>query len=218
MGAAKRKRDSVSTVSAVVTDADSSTAAASVKRRKVVEKSSCEDDGEPMMEENVYAKEQDSTATKQSKKATHKKTEAGMSALHTSASASSSSSRPLQPSVSALKVKSSALLRPTKTVGTVCDGQRAFSLTRLGTEDFVTVSTGNAFQVFDTSKLRISFISPYFSQKIKAILSVGETTITSFKQHIAVWHKMTEVARFCGGHETKGAKILCKGIKMEVVL
>ncbi|CAJ1340838.1 unnamed protein product [Effrenium voratum] len=82
-----------------------------------------------------------------------------------------------------------------------------FSLQTLGDAHFVTVSVGRGYQVFECDKLRLAYIGPRFNEKVRALITVGETIITALKQDIVVWHKLTEIGRLKGHRHSPN--ILC---------
>lgn len=110
-----------------------------------------------------------------------------------------SSSSKVRKTDSKLDVKSSVLFRPAGTVGIVTEASIPFSLQQLGTEHFVTVATGNGFQVYDCDSLRLSFLSPTLSERVRGLLTIGETTITALRKDIVVWNKMEEIGRLVPG-------------------
>jgi len=111
-----------------------------------------------------------------------------------------------QKTSSALRVRESALFRPVRAIGVVTDSL-PISVQTLGDASFVTTSVGRGFQVFEGEKLRLAYIGPRLNEKIRALINVGETTITSLKSDIVVWHKLTEIGRFRGHRGS--ATVLC---------
>ncbi|CAK9029783.1 WD repeat-containing protein 36 (T-cell activation WD repeat-containing protein) (TA-WDRP), partial [Durusdinium trenchii] len=107
---------------------------------------------------------------------------------------------------STLKARESHLFRPVRSIGAVADSL-PFSLQTLGDASFLTTSVGRGFQVFECEKLRLAYIGPRFNEKVRALITVGETIITALKQDVVVWHKLTELGRFRGHHTA--ATVLC---------
>ena len=107
---------------------------------------------------------------------------------------------------SALRARESALFRPVRSIGVVVDAL-AISVAKLGDASFVTASVGRGFQVFETEKLRLAYISPRFNEKVRAMTSIGEVVITALKRDIVVWQRLTELGRFRGHHDS--ATVLC---------
>mmetsp|Transcript_65631 Transcript_65631/g.182564 ORF Transcript_65631/g.182564 Transcript_65631/m.182564 type:complete len:1032 (-) Transcript_65631:123-3218(-) len=102
-----------------------------------------------------------------------------------------------QATSAALRVRESALFRPVRAIGAVSDGI-PFAPASLGTADFLTVGVGRGFQVFDCSNLRLVYLSPRLNDRVQALLCVGQVTLTSLKEDIVAWHKLTELGRFKG--------------------
>lgn len=109
-------------------------------------------------------------------------------------------------SASALRARESALFRPVRSIGAVVDGL-PISVSKLGDASFVTASVGRGFQVFETEKLKLAYISPRFNEKVRAMTSIGEVVITALKRDIVVWQRLTELGRFRGHHDS--ASVLC---------
>merc|ERR1719487_781862 len=99
------------------------------------------------------------------------------------------------------QVNTSALFRPAKTIGVVTE-RIPFAHTKLGTANFITVSVGRGFEVYETEHLRKAYLGPVLNAPIRALLCVGEVTITALKNEIVCWHKIEEVVRLVG-HEQK---------------
>eukprot|EP00927_Polykrikos_kofoidii_P039823 TRINITY_DN34135_c0_g1_i1.p1 TRINITY_DN34135_c0_g1~~TRINITY_DN34135_c0_g1_i1.p1 ORF type:complete len:1018 (+),score=216.00 TRINITY_DN34135_c0_g1_i1:173-3226(+) len=101
------------------------------------------------------------------------------------------------PVSSNLRVRESALFRPTRAIGVVSDGL-PFAPSTLGSADFVTVSIGRGFQVFECEKLRICYLGPRLGSRVQALMCVGQVTLTSLGNDIVAWHKLVELGRFRG--------------------
>ncbi|EEF27972.1 WD-repeat protein, putative [Ricinus communis] len=69
-----------------------------------------------------------------------------------------------------------------------------FSVQRLGTETFVTVSVGKAFQVYNCAKLNLVLVSPQLPHKIRALASYRDFTFAAYANHIAVFKRSQQVA------------------------
>eukprot|EP00808_Paulinella_micropora_P025869 g1004.t1 len=65
----------------------------------------------------------------------------------------------------------SKAFRPFRTVGVVIDDQ-PFHLKRMGDQNFLTVSIGKAWQVFNCEKLRLALVGPEREGDIVALTSV----------------------------------------------
>eukprot|EP00929_Paragymnodinium_shiwhaense_P029820 TRINITY_DN17018_c0_g1_i1.p1 TRINITY_DN17018_c0_g1~~TRINITY_DN17018_c0_g1_i1.p1 ORF type:complete len:1033 (+),score=275.67 TRINITY_DN17018_c0_g1_i1:80-3178(+) len=147
------------------------------------------------------------------------KSQAGIKKLRNRASAVAAKRRVS----TALRVRESALFRPVRAIGMVTDGV-PFAHAKLGSEDFVTVSIGRSFQVYETGKLMLRYLGPRLNDKIQALYCVGEVVLTSVKHDIIAWHKLTELGRF-KGHKAPpmvmcavGSKYLLSGAAGEVLV
>ncbi|KAJ4709171.1 WD40 repeat [Melia azedarach] len=69
-----------------------------------------------------------------------------------------------------------------------------FSVQRLGTETFVTVSVGKAFQIYNCAKLSLVLVGPQFPKKIRALASYRDYTFAAYGNHIAVVKRAHQVA------------------------
>ncbi|KAG8633655.1 WD repeat-containing protein 36 isoform X2 [Manihot esculenta] len=69
-----------------------------------------------------------------------------------------------------------------------------FSVQRLGTETFVTVSVGKAFQVYNCAKLNLVLVSPQLPKKIRALASYRDFTFAAYGNHVAVFKRAQQVA------------------------
>ncbi|GLT28646.1 hypothetical protein SLA2020_035620 [Shorea laevis] len=69
-----------------------------------------------------------------------------------------------------------------------------FSVQRLGTETFVTVSVGKAFQIYNCAKLNLVLIGPQLPKKIRALASYRDYTFAAYGTHIAVFKRAHQVA------------------------
>ncbi|XP_010541959.1 PREDICTED: U3 small nucleolar RNA-associated protein 21 homolog [Tarenaya hassleriana] len=69
-----------------------------------------------------------------------------------------------------------------------------FSIQRLGTETFVTVSVGKAFQIYNCAKLNLVIIGPQLPKKIRALASFRDYTFAAFGNEIAVFKRAHQVA------------------------
>ncbi|KAL5705530.1 hypothetical protein ACHQM5_023824 [Ranunculus cassubicifolius] len=69
-----------------------------------------------------------------------------------------------------------------------------FSVQRLGTETFVTVSVGKAWQIYDCAKLTLVLVGPQLPKKIRALASYRDYTFAAYGNHIAVFKRAHQVA------------------------
>ncbi|WCJ34926.1 transducin family protein / WD-40 repeat family protein [Euphorbia peplus] len=85
-----------------------------------------------------------------------------------------------------------------------------FVVQRLGTETFVTVSVGKAFQVYNCAKLSLVLVSPQLPKKIRALASYRDFTFAAFGNDIAVFKRSTQVATW-SRHSAKVNSLLLFG-------
>ena len=97
-------------------------------------------------------------------------------------------------------VNQSAVLKPTSTIGVISKGPRV-SLTRLGSEHFITASVGRSFHVYDCEDLQLAYLSRTLPGEIGAVLGFRESSIVSVGSHIMIFHKMKELAQLVGHTE-----------------
>lgn len=97
----------------------------------------------------------------------------------------------------ALRLRESALFRPARALGVVT-GATPFSHAKLGDANFIVTAVGRGFQVFECEKLQLAYIGPRLNEKVRAVHTVGEATLTAMSADIVVWHKLTELGRFRG--------------------
>jgi U3 small nucleolar RNA-associated protein 21 len=85
------------------------------------------------------------------------------------------------------------IFEPFRAIGYITSGV-PFSVQRLGTETFVTVSVGKAFQVYNCAKLTLVLASPQLPHKIRALASYRDFTFVAFGNHIAVFKRAHQVS------------------------
>ncbi|KAJ4968592.1 hypothetical protein NE237_015293 [Protea cynaroides] len=69
-----------------------------------------------------------------------------------------------------------------------------FSVQRLGTETFVTVSVGKAWQIYDCAKLMLVLVGPQLPKKIRALASYRDYTFAAYGSNIGVFKRAHQVA------------------------
>ena len=90
-------------------------------------------------------------------------------------------------------VQQSALIKPAATLGAVNSGSRV-SLSRLGSEHFLTAYVGSSFHVYDCDDLQLQYLSRPLKGSISALLTVADFTIVSVGAEILIFHKMVVIA------------------------
>ncbi|KAK9931602.1 hypothetical protein M0R45_018874 [Rubus argutus] len=78
-----------------------------------------------------------------------------------------------------------------------------FSVQRLGSEAFVTVSVGKAFQIYNCAKLTLVLVGPQLPKKIRALASYRDYTFAAYGTDVAVFKRSHQVATW----STHNAKV-----------
>lgn len=76
------------------------------------------------------------------------------------------------------------------------------SVQRLGTETFVTVSVGKAWQIYNCAKLNLVLVGPQLPKKIRALASYRDYTFAAYGNKIAVFKRAHQVATW-SSHKAK---------------
>ncbi|KAL4559718.1 hypothetical protein LXL04_031863 [Taraxacum kok-saghyz] len=69
-----------------------------------------------------------------------------------------------------------------------------FSVQRLGTETFVTVSVGKSWQIYNCAKLSLVLVGPQLTKKIRALASYRDYTFAAYGNEIGVFKRAHQVA------------------------
>ncbi|KMT08083.1 hypothetical protein BVRB_6g143360 [Beta vulgaris subsp. vulgaris] len=77
-----------------------------------------------------------------------------------------------------------------------------FSVQKLGTETFVTVSVGKAWQIYNCAKLNLVLVGPQLPKKIRALASYRDYTFAAYGNKIAVFKRAHQVATW-SSHSAK---------------
>lgn len=85
-----------------------------------------------------------------------------------------------------------------------------FSVQRLGTETFVTVSVGKAWQIYNCAKLSLVLVGPQLPKKIRALASYRDYTFAAYGSEIAVFKRVHQVGTW-SRHTAKVNNILLFG-------
>ncbi|CAI9780603.1 unnamed protein product [Fraxinus pennsylvanica] len=85
-----------------------------------------------------------------------------------------------------------------------------FSVQRLGTETFVTVSVGKAFQIYNCAKLNLVLVGSQLPKKIRALASCRDYTFAAYGHNIAVFKRAHQVATW-SSHNAKVNHLLIFG-------
>ncbi|XP_038987551.1 WD repeat-containing protein 36 [Phoenix dactylifera] len=101
------------------------------------------------------------------------------------------------------------IFEPYRAIGYITSGV-PFSVQRLGTETFVTVSVGKAWQIYDCAKLTLVLAGPQLPKKIRALASHKDYTFAAFGTEIGVFKRAQQVAAW-SRHEEKINSLLLFG-------
>uniref|UniRef100_A0A2P2KH70 Uncharacterized protein MANES_18G125600 n=1 Tax=Rhizophora mucronata TaxID=61149 RepID=A0A2P2KH70_RHIMU len=85
------------------------------------------------------------------------------------------------------------IFEPYRAIGYITSGV-PFSVQRLGTETFVTVSVGKSFQIYNCAKLNLVLVGPQLPHKIRALASFRDLTFVAYANHIAVVKRAHQIA------------------------
>ncbi|KAA8515646.1 hypothetical protein F0562_018743 [Nyssa sinensis] len=85
-----------------------------------------------------------------------------------------------------------------------------FSVQRLGTETFVTVSVGKSWQIYNCAKLNLVVVGPQLPKKIRALASYRDYTFAAYGNHIAVFKRAHQAATW-SRHNAKVNQLLLFG-------
>ncbi|KAL8542233.1 hypothetical protein ACS0TY_003195 [Phlomoides rotata] len=85
-----------------------------------------------------------------------------------------------------------------------------FFVQRLGTETFVTVSVGKAFQIYNCAKLNLVLVGPQLPKKIRALASYRDYTFAAYGHNVAVFKRAHQVTTW-ESHKAKVNHLLLFG-------
>jgi len=94
------------------------------------------------------------------------------------------------------------IFEPFRAIGYITAGGVPFSVQRLGSETFVTVSVGKAFHVYNCAKLNLVLAGPQLPKKIRALESYKDYTFAAYGSDIAVFKRTDQVVTW-SRHEEK---------------
>ncbi|CAI5974767.1 unnamed protein product [Closterium sp. NIES-64] len=101
------------------------------------------------------------------------------------------------------------LFQPFRAIGYITD-DTPFSVRRVGTETYVTVSVGRAWQIYNCAKLRLVFVGSELPKSIRALTSHRDRTFAAFGTDIAVFYRSHQVGTL-KGHKAKIKLLLVFG-------
>ncbi|CAK8533851.1 unnamed protein product [Lathyrus sativus] len=101
------------------------------------------------------------------------------------------------------------IFEPYRAIGCIAGGV-PFTVQRLGTEAFVTVSVGKAFQIFNCAKLTLVLVGPQLPKKIGALASYRDYTFAAYGNNIGVFKRAHQVATW-SSHDSKVKSLLLFG-------
>ncbi|XP_058068538.1 U3 small nucleolar RNA-associated protein 21 homolog isoform X2 [Magnolia sinica] len=85
------------------------------------------------------------------------------------------------------------IFEPFRAIGYITTGV-PFTVQRLGTETFVTVSVGKAWQIYDCAKLTLVLVGPQLPKKIRALACYRDYTFAAYGNSIGVFKRAHQVA------------------------
>lgn len=85
------------------------------------------------------------------------------------------------------------IFEPFRAIGYITDNV-PFSVQRLGTETFVTVSVGKAWQIYNCAKLNLVLVGPQLPKKIRALASYRDYTFAAYGNSVGVFRRAHQVA------------------------
>nr|CAB3468533.1 unnamed protein product [Digitaria exilis] len=94
------------------------------------------------------------------------------------------------------------IFEPFRAIGYITAGGVPFSVQRLGSETFVTVSIGKAFHVYNCAKLNLVLAGPQLPKKIRALASYKDYTFAAYGSDIAFFKRTDQVVTW-SRHEEK---------------
>lgn len=101
------------------------------------------------------------------------------------------------------------IFEPFRAIGYITTGV-PFSVQRLGTETFVTVSIGKAWQIYNCAKLNLVLVGPQLPKKIRALTSYRDYTFAAYGNNIGVFKRAHQVATW-SSHNAKVNLLLLFG-------
>ncbi|KAL4591371.1 hypothetical protein LXL04_004332 [Taraxacum kok-saghyz] len=85
------------------------------------------------------------------------------------------------------------IFEPFRAIGYITSSV-SFSVQRLGTETFVTVSVGKSWQIYNCAKLSLVLVGPQLTKKIRALASYRDYTFAAYGNEIGVFKRAHQVA------------------------
>lgn len=110
----------------------------------------------------------------------------------------------------------SQLFEPFRAIGFVCDGVPA-ALQQRGTETFVAVAVGRAYQLFSCEKLNLLFVGPMLGEKIRALAQLGDLTFAASGADVHVCKRGRKVAVYEGESAGRVSLLLMLGTHLLAV-
>ncbi|KAL6557568.1 hypothetical protein OROMI_017918 [Orobanche minor] len=83
-----------------------------------------------------------------------------------------------------------------------------FSVQRLGTETFVTVSVGKAFQIYNCAKLNLVLVGPQLPKKIRALASYRDYTFAAYGRNVAFFKRAHQLLIHVGEFSADAAVVV----------
>ena len=104
----------------------------------------------------------------------------------------------------------SQLFEPFRAIGYVCD-QTPAALQQRGTETFVAVAVGRAYQLYSCDRLNLLFVGPMLRDRIRALAQLGDLTFAACGADVSVCRRGKEVATYAGRDAGRVSLLLVLG-------
>ena len=104
----------------------------------------------------------------------------------------------------------SQLFEPFRAIGYVCDAVPA-ALQQRGTETFVAVAVGRAYQLYSCDRLNLLFVGPMQRERIRALAQLGDLTFAACGADVSVCRRGREVATYAGRDAGRVSLLLVLG-------
>ncbi|KAK9819682.1 hypothetical protein WJX72_001066 [[Myrmecia] bisecta] len=102
-----------------------------------------------------------------------------------------------------------ALFQPFRALGYITDSV-PFAVQRRGRETYVTVSVGNAWQIYSCTRLQLVLVGPLLPRDICALASKRDFTFAAVGRDIIACQRVHRVGKYCG-HSDDILQLLCLG-------
>eukprot|EP00124_Ichthyophonus_hoferi_P000658 Ihof_evm5s26 gene=Ihof_evmTU5s26 len=108
-----------------------------------------------------------------------------------------------------VKVAGSQIFQPFRALGHVTN-HIPFALQSRGNNHFVTTCLGNAFHIYNCSRLNLLFVGPALNQDIQCLTAQGDLTFTACGKEVISWKRGKQVQVYAG-YSSNVHLLLCFG-------